>query len=225
MKKLTPTKMILPVMAMGLVSVSSLASAGKMEAPHHQNNLTSSSPLLHEVKATATGQQAQKFIEELGDTAISFLASGNLSDNQRISEFDKLLNKDFDMKTIARFAMGRYWRSASEAQKSEYLKLFPEMVIDVYASRFGEYNGETFEVVSHRVDGKSDFLVNSVVKGLSGGAPLKIDWRVRNKDGRMKVIDVIVEGVSMSLTQRSDFASVIQRGGGDVEALLKHLRK
>jgi len=99
------------------------------------------------------------------------------------------------------------------------------MVIDVYASRFGEYNGETFEVVSHRVDGKSDFLVNSFVKGLSGGAPLKIDWRVRNKDGNMKVIDVIVEGVSMTLTQRSDFASVIQRGGGDVEALLEHLRK
>jgi len=225
MNKLTPTKIILPVIAMGLVSFSLPAMAGKIGVAHDHNNLTSSSPLLHEVQAKATGKQAQAFIKELGNTAISFLARRNLSDSQKRNEFDKLLNKNFDMNTVARFAMGRYWRSASAAQKSEYLKLFPEMVIDVYSARFSEYNGETFKVTSYRADGKSDFLVNSLVSGVSGGSALKIDWRVRNKNGQMKVIDVIVEGVSMTLTQRSDFASIIQRGGGDVEALLKHLRK
>jgi len=73
MKKLTPTKIILPVMAMGLVSVSLPAMAKKMGTPHH-NDLISSSPLLHEVQAKVTGQQAQDFIASLGDTAISFLA-------------------------------------------------------------------------------------------------------------------------------------------------------
>jgi len=54
---------------------------------------------------------------------------------------------------------------------------------------------------------------------------VKVDWRVRNSNGTLQIIDVVIEGVSMSLTQRSDFSSVIQRGGGNVEALLEHLRK
>ena len=59
----------------------------------------------------------------------------------------------------------------------------------------------------------------------NGGSKIKVDWRVREKNGQMKVIDVVIEGVSMALTQRSDFSSVIQRGGGKIDVLLEHLRK
>ena len=98
------------------------------------------------------------------------------------------------------------------------------MIVRVYSSRLNEYNGEGFEVKSFRDTGKNDILVTSYIVP-NGGSKVQVDWRVREKNGSMKIIDVIIEGVSMSLTQRSDFSSVIQRGGGDVDVLIQHLKK
>lgn len=140
------------------------------------------------------------------------------------SEFQKLLKNNFDMNTIARFALGRYWKTASQAQRDEYMKLFETMILNVYSSRFSEYKGEKLSVEGSRPEGKNDILVNSTVAP-ENGQQIKVDWRVRLKNGQYKIVDVIVEGVSMSLTQRSDFSSVIQRGGGDINVLLDHLRQ
>ena len=135
-----------------------------------------------------------------------------------------MLDDSFDIKTIGRFALGRYWRQATSAQKKEYLRLFQDMIVNVYSRRFGDYNGEKFEVLSARGQGPSDVIVISQIIPKSGAA-ISIDWRVRKKSERLVVIDIIVEGVSMALTQRSDFAAVIQRGGGKVDVLLEHWRK
>ena len=177
-----------------------------------------------DVLLVSSNQQAQDFINKMGDEVVSILGDASLSKAQKTEEFRKLLNSKFDMATIGRFAMGRHWRSASKAQQSEYQKLFKDMIVNVYSSRFSEYNGEGFDVVSARADGKKDFLVSSYIVPASG-SKIKVDWRLRDRSGQFKIIDVIIEGVSMSLTQRSDFSSVIQRGGGDVDVLLGHLRK
>ena len=97
------------------------------------------------------------------------------------------------------------------------------MIVSVYSRRFSDYNGQSLEVKSARPEGKYDVLVQSFIVP-DNGQKIRLDWRVRPKKGRYKVVDVIVEGVSMALTQRSDFASVIQRGGGDVSVLLDHLK-
>ena len=78
--------------------------------------------------------------------------------------------------------------------------------------------------VGARPDGDKDTLVTSYIVASTGGDKFQVDWRVRNKGGSYKVVDIVVEGVSMSQTQRADFASVIQRGGGGIEPLLVHLR-
>lgn len=166
---------------------------------------------------------AQNFVDGMTKRGLGFLSNADLSDAQRKVEFKKLLQDSFDMKTIARFALGRYWRSASDAEKKEYVSLFQKMVVDVYAQRFSEYNGQTLTVGDARGEGQNDAIVTSKISS-PGSSDVTVDWRVRYKDGRYKVIDVIVEGVSMGLTQRSDFSSVIQRGGGQVSALLEHLR-
>lgn len=172
----------------------------------------------------AQGDKAQKMISNMGDKAVSFLSNSSLSQAQKEKEFRKLLIHYFDMPTIGRFALGKNWRSATSAQKKEYQKLFQALIVRVYAGRFNDYKGEAFNVNSFRDSGKKDVLVTSYIVPKSG-SKVKVDWRVRNKGGKYKVIDVIIEGVSMSLTQRSDFSSVIQRGGGKLEALLEHLRK
>ncbi|MCB1532743.1 MAG: ABC transporter substrate-binding protein [Alphaproteobacteria bacterium] len=183
----------------------------------------SQTPLTLHVADDAHVQGAQNFIDGVAKRGIGFLSNESLSEAQREKEFRQLLNDSFDMNTIARFALGRYWKSASEAQKKEYLKLFQAMIVEVYTARFSEYNGQALEVVSARGEGDSDAIVTSKIVPAEG-KDVQVDWRVRHKNGRYKVVDVVVEGVSMALTQRSDFASVIQRGGGNVEVLLEHLR-
>lgn len=168
----------------------------------------------------------REFVRSMADSGINFLSDDRLSEAQRKAEFRKLLRSSYDMPTIGRFALGVYWRTATKAQQTEYQKLFENMIVDIYSRRFGDYNGQRLEVLSARKETATDVIVTSlIVPKESGQEKIKVDWRVRSKNGQYKVIDVIVEGVSMALTQRSDFASVIQRGGGNVNVLLELLRK
>lgn len=175
------------------------------------------------VSGSQIGEGAENFVNSMASRALEFLGNNGMNQTQRKEEFRKLLNDSFDMSTIGRFTLGRYWRTSTKDQRDEYLTLFKKMVINVYSERFGEYQGQDFETRGHRFDGEKDTIVTSYIVPESG-PEIQVDWRVRYKDGRYSVIDVIVEGVSMSVTQRSDFAAVIQRGGGDVQVLLAHLR-
>ena len=175
--------------------------------------------------STERSKQAEKFINMMASDAISFLGDIDLSHETKQERFRKLLTRSFDMSTIGRFALGRYWRVSSAEQRKEYQKLFEDMVVDVYSRRFAEYDGQNLEIRGSREDEKGDVVVNSFIVPEVGNQEIKVDWRVRKKGGEFKVIDVMVEGVSMALTQRSDFSSVIQRGGGEVSVLLAHLRE
>ncbi|MBV5334014.1 ABC transporter substrate-binding protein, partial [bacterium] len=119
--------------------------------------------------------------------------------------------------------LGRYWNVADETQRREYMTLFEKMIVDAYAGRFAEYSGETFKVAGVRPDGDVDSHVTTQIVRPSG-PPVNVEWRVRKTGATYKIIDVVVEGVSMGVTQRSEFASVIQTNGGQVDGLLKALR-
>ncbi|HEY8191843.1 MAG TPA: ABC transporter substrate-binding protein [Alphaproteobacteria bacterium] len=174
--------------------------------------------------AADAGDGGQKFIEGMAQRAVDFLANTTMSQDQKAVEFRNLLQDSFDLETIGRFALGRYWNTATPEQRKEYQRLFRDMVVKVYSNRFKEYQGQKVETRSHRNDANGDVIVTSFIVPETG-AEIQVDWRTRNKNGKWKIVDVIVEGVSMSVTQRSDFSSVIQRGGGDMKVLLDYLRK
>jgi phospholipid transport system substrate-binding protein len=168
-------------------------------------------------------ENAKNFIQDMAQRGIDFLSNDKLTEAQRKAKFRDLLRSSYDLRTIGRFALGPYWKTASPKQQAEYQTLFEKLVVNVYASRFSEYRGQKLVVDGGRMDGK-DVIVTSSVLPADGGEKIDVDWRVRKSNGQYKVIDVIVAGVSQALTQRSDFASVIQQGGGDLNVLLKHLR-
>lgn len=167
---------------------------------------------------------AHQFIKDVASRGLAFLSNPDITKEQQIEDFKNLLNDSFDLKTIGRFALGRYWRQATPEQREEYVQLFQKMVINSYAERFKDYQGQNLIVESARADSDIDTMVFSKIAAGSSSPEIKVDWRVRYKDGAYRVVDVLVEGVSMSLTQRSEFASIIQRGGGNVESLLEKLR-
>lgn len=168
---------------------------------------------------------ALQFVKSTAEAGLTFLSNANSTQEQKKSEFRKLLNNSFDLDTIGRFTLGRYWNAATPAQQQQFLTLFRKMVVAVYANRFGDYKGQKFEVKSARAISDTDTLVTSFIVPVDGGENIQVDWRVRSKGGNNKIVDVLVSGVSMGVTQRSDFSSVIQRGGGDINVLLEHLKK
>jgi phospholipid transport system substrate-binding protein len=164
---------------------------------------------------------AQAFIDRLAKEAISVLQRTDVTLEQREETFRKLLAKGFEMEFIGRFVLGSTWRTATPEQRQDYLNVFREYVLKTYSRRLGGYAGEQFAVTGARAAGKRDVLVQTRIDRPSA-APILADWRVRQFDGQYKIIDIAVEGVSMAVTQRSEFAAVINRDG--LDGLLQALR-
>jgi len=164
---------------------------------------------------------ASQFISVLGQQAISTLQSTAGSLEQREAQFRRILAANFDVAFIGRFVLGQNWRRATPRQQADYLALFEDFLVLTYSRRLGGYTGETLMVVGERAANERDTVVRTRINRPSG-PPIDADWRVRQIDGQYKIIDVEVAGVSMALTQRSEFASVIQRNG--LNGLIQVLR-
>jgi phospholipid transport system substrate-binding protein len=177
--------------------------------------------------AKAINSPAAGFVRQLGDKALSSLTAKELPEAERAQRVRALLRENFDIQAIGKFVLGTHWKEATDAQRDEYFKLFEDMIVRTYTQRFADYSGESFKVTGDaEPSGKEqDSMISSVIQQKNGAPPINIDWRVRSEGGGMKVADVLVDNVSMSVTQRADFDSVIQNGGGKVEALLASMRQ
>jgi phospholipid transport system substrate-binding protein len=164
-------------------------------------------------------------VQNLGDTAIAAIADKSITQAQRSDKFRDILRSSFDLMTIGRFVIGRSWNAATPDQQKDYMHLFQELVIKTYGDRMTLYSGEGFKVVAVRPETEKDTIVNSQITHPDGSAPTTIDWRVRLRDGKLGVIDVVVEGVSLSVTQRQEYAAVIQNNNGQISALLDRMRE
>ncbi len=171
--------------------------------------------------ATVQAGSASQFIHQLGSQAIATLRTPGITLEEREARFRGILRQGFDVPFIGRFVLGRYWKQTPPEVREDYLNLFSEYVLQIYSSRLGGYAGETLTVLGERPAGTKDVVVSTRIVRPSG-PPITAEWRVRVTDDHLRIIDVSVEGVSMLVTQRSEFASVIQRNG--VEGLIEVLR-
>src|SRR5215813_1164352 len=124
---------------------------------------------------------------------------------------------------FAKFTLGRYWRTATDEQRTEFRKLFEDFLVQSYSTRFSEYHGEKFEVAGSTPADNGAIVVHSKID-MPSSEDVRVDWHLRpaNNNG-FAITDIVVEGVSMAVTQRSEFASVIQSRGG-IAGLLDALR-
>lgn len=169
--------------------------------------------------------QADGFVQKLGDRAIEILADKATDAAGKNRLFQGLMHQSFDLNTIGRFVIGRNaWQGATPEQQKEYMRLFEKLVIKIYSDRFALYSGQKFKVVESHSEGDRDTMVRSQIIQPEDTQPIFVDWRIRNFDGRMGIIDVVVEGISMSVTQRQEYGAVIQRNDGSIDALINLMR-
>lgn len=157
-------------------------------------------------------EEAEKFIRALGEQAVSVLSDKSIPLADRESRIRDLLRKNFDLETIGRFVLSKHWRTASPDQQSDYLALFSEFVLRTYARRLGGYGNELFKINSAQPLGARDAIVLTEISR-QAGPPITAGWRVRDSDNGYKIVDVMVEGVSMAVTQRSEFETIVRDQG------------
>jgi phospholipid transport system substrate-binding protein len=171
----------------------------------------------------ASSKEAEAFITTLANEALKDL-SDKLPEPELEKRFKSLLDKNFDMPRISRFVLGRYWNGATDKEKQDFQGLFEAYVVRAYSIRFSEYSGETVKVTGSRSDSLENAVVASQITQPDGAPPVHVDWVVRQDSGAFHIADVSVDGVSMVLTQKQEFAAVIERNGGGVTALNKAIQ-
>lgn len=165
--------------------------------------------------------KAAAFVQAMLDELLAVAnGAGTLATKQ--PALARIIEARVDIAAVAQFCLGRFWRTASPAQRAEYSTLFQRVLIKNIAARVGEYQGVTYSMVGTKP--RADDIAVATIVNRPGNAPNKVDW-VIVADGAPKVIDVIAEGTSLRLTQRSDYAAYLARNANSVAALIEALRQ
>lgn len=153
------------------------------------------------------------FIEAVAAYAIEEILQPEISTAERIEKFEALLDDAFDLKTVARFVVGRAWRSADEADRERFLELFRDFNVYNWGSQFTEYGGQELSVSRVIPDGDKRYFVETEI-GNPDGKPFVVTWRVSKVDDGLRISDIAIEGKWMTLTWRDEYSAQLQRAGG-----------
>jgi phospholipid transport system substrate-binding protein len=177
-------------------------------------------------QAQVATADAERAVQELAAQIWQLL--GQSDERGRVDAIAALLEDATDVELLSRLVLARYWRQLNDEQRARYQTLFRDVVMRTFARRLNHYAQDAqgplekrFAITSSAPAGKQDVLVRSRVRPESGKM-LAVDWRLREGDTGTVIIDVIIEGVSLLVSQRSEFAAVIERS--DMEGLLAEMQ-
>lgn len=173
------------------------------------------------VSAGTPSPSPERFVADLSAQVVAELRDPSGGEAERLERIDRLTAGAFDLERTARIALGRYWKGAPEADRREFAALFKDYVLTSYGRRFRQFADRTVRVIGTSGTGQ-DVIVATAVEG--GASPIRLDWRLSAADAGWKVLDIAVEGVSLLVTFRNEFAAVIERSGGRLAGLLDELR-
>ena len=169
-----------------------------------------------------TAEQAEAFIRQTGNE-LAAVVNGPGATPQKQQQLQAIVDRTVDVNDVARFCLGRFWRTASPQQQKEYLDLFHRVLMINITGKVGEYQGVSITV--GRAQSREGGMVVSTVVNRPNNPPSKVDWLLNWENGAWKIIDVVAEGTSLRITQRSDYASYLSHNNDSVQALIDALRK
>ena len=175
------------------------------------------------VSADSNAEGSKYFVEKLGKEVIETVSDEKLSDAERRSNFRYLYLNAFDNFYISRFVLGRHWKRIDKSVKEEFVKTFNDYIVSTYAPKFKGWEGE-FKAVDALIE-KNFYNVKMDVINKNGPV-LKLIWKIYlDKNKKFKILDVNIDGVSMLVTQRAEFMSVIKNNPNGVAGLIEAMKK
>ena len=171
-----------------------------------------------------TADDAKALVSNLGKQVLAVIANKNLSKAQREARIRTLFTTNFHVRSIAVFVIGRHWRTATPAQKKAYLDTFEKFVIKTYTARLSQFAGETFEVIrASGPDRRGVFIVDTRIVP-EGRSKVPLYWVIRKAKSGLRIVDIVIENLSMVQAQREDFAAII-RQRGSLDGLITALQE
>ncbi len=172
--------------------------------------------------AAADPAQATRFVQALGEQLTAIVNAPGTAAEKR-ARIAPLIERDVDVDGIARFCLGRFWQTATPAQQQAYVQAFHGVMIANITGHLGEFQGVGF-TMTQTVQREGATLVGTRITR-PNQEPASVQWVVDQVGDRPRIVDVVAEGTSLRLTQRSDYASYLQQHGNGLDALIAAMRR
>jgi phospholipid transport system substrate-binding protein len=167
---------------------------------------------------------AEAFVAKAADQVMTLLDDRSMSEAQKDAAFDSLIDKIADVPRITTFVLGKYARTITPAQKTQFAQAFRTYAERIYRDRLIRYHGETIKVTGSVVRKPGDVIVTTRISGGQLSQPQTVAWRVMGGPGAWKVVDIEAQGIWLAITQQQDFVSTIDNAHGDIDVLIARLR-
>jgi phospholipid transport system substrate-binding protein len=173
-------------------------------------------------RAQSASGSAAAFVKATGDKLVA-VVNGPGSAQQKRQMLTQIIDGTVDVDGVARFCLGRFWRQASPQQQHRYTTIFHQVLVTNITSKLGEYQGVTFTMGRTVMNGDDAQVATVVVRPNS--PPTNVQWVIGSPASDPKIVDVIAEGTSLRLTQRSDYASYLSHNNYSIDALITAMQK
>lgn len=166
--------------------------------------------------------QVKEFVNDIGNKIIKTADDKKLSVEQRKTKIIALIDGVIDADWIARFVLGKSYKTISDENKSTFTKLYREFMINTYGPKFQNYNGKKFDVIDI-AEQNGFYIAKAEFLPKDSNTAISVSFRVKERGGKLVILDFIAEGVSLIETQRSEFNSAISQKG--IDDFLKNLQE
>ena len=169
--------------------------------------------------------EADIFVQSTVNRA-SKLLSENISKEEKIEKLKSIAKDTVDIKGLGFYTLGQVRKTLNDDELDKYLILFEQYFLKSFSSRLAEFTNPKIDVYNKEVLNKNYTMVNSLLQATDKRPEVKIDWRIYTKDtNNLLIRDLIIEGLSLAKTQKSEFASILNSNDGDIKVLFKTLEE
>lgn len=180
--------------------------------------------LIGSVQAKVDVNKAVSFVKAVTTEGVEEIINANISQEERDRRFAKLFNEALDLDFIGRFVLGRHWRQATPQQRKDFIQVYRELNVKTWGKRFDEFKGKDFKFSGTTPSSSEDQIFVNTSVPMEQGEPAKVMWRVKETNGSYRVVDIVIENVSLAITARNEYSGFIKNNPGGVDALIKDLR-
>lgn len=174
--------------------------------------------------AAVDAGNAKAFVEKVTQEGLVDIINSNVSQQEKDRRFEKLFNEALDLKFIGQFVLGRYWRTATPEQKKEFIEVYRQLNVKTWSKRFDEFRGKKFIFNGTSPSSSANqIFVNSSVP-MDQGNPASVVWRVKQSGNSFKIVDIIIENVSLAITARNEYTAFIKKSPNGIDGLIKDLK-